>query len=50
MSATMTVTSPPMTIEPLSLPGSDVDFGAKIANIDIENLSGKPYLSHAIVE
>lgn len=39
MSATMTVTLP--TVRPLQPPpGSDIDFGAQIDEIDLENLTG----------
>lgn len=39
MSATMTVTLP--TVRPLQPPkGSDIDFGAQIDGLDLENLTG----------
>lgn len=37
----MTVTTPAISARPISVPSSDVDFGALIENIDIENLSGE---------
>lgn len=37
----MTLTSRPISITPVLAPLSDIDFGAKIENVDLEHLSGK---------
>ena len=39
-SATMTLGPQPISIQPISVPSSDVDFGAIIENVDLENLTG----------
>ena len=39
--STMTMSPQSITIQPISVPSSDVDFGAVIENVDLENLSGK---------
>ena len=36
--STMTLS---LSIHPISIPSSDVDFGAVIENVDLENLTGK---------
>ena len=40
-SSNMTLSPEPISIEPISVPSSDVDFGAVIANVDLENLTGE---------
>ena len=38
----MTVTRNPISVHPLSVPASsEVDFGAEINNVDVENMTGK---------
>ena len=46
----MTVATRSMTIEPISIPSSDINFGAKIENLDVEHLNGKSRPSSQFVE
>ena len=39
--STMTLSPQPISIHPVSMPTSDVDFGTVIENVDLENLTGK---------
>ena len=39
--STMTLNPQPISVKPISVPSSDVDFGAVIDNVDLENLTGK---------
>lgn len=48
--STMTVASRPMSIEAISIPSSDINFGAKVENLDVEHLSGKSSPSAQFVD
>ena len=37
----MTLNPAPLSIQSVSVPSSDVDFGAVIENVDLENMTGK---------
>ena len=39
--STMTLSPQTISINPISVPSSDVDFGTVIENVDLENLTGK---------